>query len=170
MKLHDFLDSRQVPFERLHHRTAYTANRVAQALHTPGRDVAKAVVLRTGHGYALAVLPATHQVDLERARVDLGEERVEMASEDEIERLFPDCERGAVPPFGSLYRVPTIVDETLAQDERIVFEAQTHQDAIRMAYRDYEAIEQPRHGHFARRCGSKQERIDDLYESFGEHD
>ena len=150
MNLNEFLDSRHVPFERLQHRTAYSANRAAQALHVPGRAFAKTVLLRTGHGYALAVLPATHRVDLERAREDLGEDRVEMASEDEMERLFPDCERGAMPPFGSLYQLPTLVDESLAEDEQIAFEAHTHEDAIRMAYRDYEAIEHPRHGHFAR--------------------
>lgn len=151
MKLDEFLDSRHVPYQRLRHRTAYSANRAAQALHTPGREFAKTVLLRTGRGYALAVLPATHHVDLELARADLGEDRCEMASEEEMDRLFPDCERGAMPPFGSLYELPTIVDESLAEDEEIVFEAQTRQDAIRMAYRDYEAIEHPRHGHFARR-------------------
>jgi Ala-tRNA(Pro) deacylase len=153
MKLDEFLDSRHVAFERLRHRAAYSANRVAQALHTPGKEFAKSVLLRTPGGYALAVLPATHRVDLECARRDLGEERVEMASEDEMERIFPDCERGALPPFGSLYQLPTIVDESLAEDEEIVFEGQTHEDAIRMAYRDYEAVEHPRHGHFARRDG-----------------
>ena len=91
-----------------------TANRVAQTLHVPGREFAKTVLLRTGHGYALAVLPATHRVDLGRASFDLGENVVEMANEEEIVRLFPDCERGAIPPFGSLYQVPTIVDDALA--------------------------------------------------------
>jgi Ala-tRNA(Pro) deacylase len=170
MKLDEYLDSRHVPFERLHHRTAYSANRVAQLLHTPGQEFAKTVLLRTGQGYALAVLPATHRVDLDRARADLGEERVEMASEDEIERLFPDCERGAMPPFGSLYQVPTIVDATLAADEQIVFEGQTHEDAIRMAYQDFEAIEHPRHGHFARRDAMTREKGDDPDGTFGQDD
>jgi Ala-tRNA(Pro) deacylase len=149
MKLDELLSSRHVPFERLHHRPEYTANRVAQALHVPGREMAKTVVLKTGRGYLLAVLPATHRVDLERVRQDLGEAHVEMASEEEMDRLFPDCERGAMPPFGSLYQLPTLVDESLAQDEEIVFEAQNHEDAIRMTYRDYEALEHPRKGHYA---------------------
>jgi Ala-tRNA(Pro) deacylase len=151
MKLDEFLDSRHVGFERLRHPPAYSANRVAQALRVPGKEFAKTVLLRTGSGYAVAVLPASCRVDLESARADLGEDCVEMACEDEIEQLFPDCEPGAMPPFGSLYRLPTIVDESLAEDEQIVFEAQTHEDAIRMAYRDFEALEHPRHGHFARR-------------------
>ncbi|HXG13308.1 MAG TPA: YbaK/EbsC family protein [Gemmataceae bacterium] len=149
MRLDELLTSRHIPFERLHHRPAYTANRIAQVLHVPGKEVAKTVLLRTGHGYALAVLPATHRVNLEQVRQALGEEQVEMASEEEMDRLFPDCERGAMPPFGSLYHLPTIVDESLAEDEQIVFEAQNHEEAIRMAYRDYEALEQPRKAHFA---------------------
>jgi Ala-tRNA(Pro) deacylase len=152
MRLDELLSSRRVPFERLHHRPEYAANRVAQALHVPGREMAKTVLLRTGHGYALAVLPATHRVDLQRIRQELGEEQVELASEEEMDRLFPDCERGALPPFGSLYNVPTLVDEALTRDEQIVFEAQNHEDAIRMAYRDYEAVEHPRTGHFAQRA------------------
>ncbi len=67
-----------------------------------------------------------------------------------LARLFPDCERGAIPPFGSVYHLPTLVDESLAEDEQIVFEAHNHEEAIRMAYRDYEALEHPRKGHFAR--------------------
>src|SRR5262245_16822446 len=149
MKLDEFLTSQGVPYQRLHHRPAYAANRVAQALRVPGQEMAKAVLVRTGHGHALAVLPATHRVDLERLRQDLGEEQVGLASEGEMEQLFPDCERGAVPPFGSLYRLPTLVDESLAADEEIVFEGQSHEEAIRMAYRDYVAVEHPRVGHFA---------------------
>jgi Ala-tRNA(Pro) deacylase len=149
MRLDEFLTGRGVAYERLHHRPAYSANRVAQALHVPGREVAKAVLLRAGWGYALAVLPATRRVDLRRLAEDLWGEEVEVASEAEVGRVFPDCEAGAVPPFGSLYHLPTVVDESLARDEQIVFEAQTHAEAIRMAYRDYEALEHPIKGHFA---------------------
>jgi Ala-tRNA(Pro) deacylase len=151
MKLDEFLSSRHVAFERLHHRPAYTAGRTAQVLRVPGREVAKTVLLRAGGGYVLAVLPATHRVDLERVRRDLGGERVELATEEEMGQLFPDCERGAAPPFGSLYHLQTLVDESLAEDEEIVFEAQSHEDAIRMTYRDFEALEHPRKGHFGQR-------------------
>ena len=149
MKLDKYLSDHHVSFERLEHPEVFTANRVAQALHVPGREVAKAVLLRSRSGYALAVLPATHRVDLEQAGRDLGAERVELADEDEVSRLFPDCERGAVPPFGSLYELPTLVDASLTHDEQIVFEAQNHHEAIRMKYQDYEALEHPRRGHFA---------------------
>lgn len=149
MRLDEFLAGQRVPFTRMAHRPAYTANRVAQALHVPGKEVAKAVVVKTGGGHALAVLPSTCRVDLDRLGRDLGEARVGLATEDEVERLFPDCERGAVPPFGSLYHMPTVVDESLAADEEIVFEGQNHEEAIRMTYRDYVAVEHPRVGHFA---------------------
>jgi Ala-tRNA(Pro) deacylase len=151
MKLDELLTSRHIPFERLHHRPVYTANRIAQVLHVPGKEMAKSVLLRGDHGYVLAVLPATHQVDLEQLRQDMGEARMEMASEEDMDRLFPDCERGALPPFGSLYQLPTLVDESLAEDEQIVFESQNHEEAIRMRYSDYEALEHPRKGHFAHR-------------------
>jgi Ala-tRNA(Pro) deacylase len=98
------------------------------------------------------VLPATHRVDLERLREDLAEEQVGLATESEMEQLFPDCERGAIPPFGSLYQMPTVVDESLAEDDQIVFETNNHEEAISMAYRDYVAVEHPRVGHFAWRA------------------
>jgi Ala-tRNA(Pro) deacylase len=145
--------NRHVSFERLHHRPQYTANRVAQALHVPGREMAKTVILRTSDGYMMAVLPATHRVNLERMREELGERDLDFASEAEMDRLFPDCERGAMPPFGSLYNLPTMVDETLAEDDDIVFEAQNHEEAFRMKFRDYEEVEQPRHGRFAEQLG-----------------
>ncbi len=151
MRLDDLLVSRHISFQRLPHRRTYTANRMAQALHVKGREVAKTVLLRTAQGHMLAVLPATHQIDLEQLREDLGDPRIELAPEEEMDRLFPDCERGAVPPFGSLYQVPTIMDDSLAADESIVFEGPDHEQAIRISLHDYEAVEHPRHGHFAHR-------------------
>jgi len=149
MKLDEFLCSRQVAFETLSHPRTYTANYMAQCLHVPGREVAKTVLLRTSDGHVLCVLPATHIVDLDRVREILRDPGVELATESEIERLFPDCEVGAIPPFGSLYDIPTLVDEALARDENIFFEGCTHEEAIRMSYRDFEAIEHPPAAAFA---------------------
>jgi Ala-tRNA(Pro) deacylase len=149
MKLDELLTSRRIPFERLHHRPAYTARRMAQVLHVRDAEVAKTVLLRTRHGYLITVLPADRQVDLNQVRHYLDDDWVDLASEAEMDRVFPDCERGAMPPFGSLYHLSTLVDESLAQDEEIVFEAQTHEEAIRMAYRDFEALEHPHKGRFA---------------------
>lgn len=149
MKVDELLMNRHIPFERLHHRPAYTAQRLAQILHVSGKEVAKTVLLRTDQGYVLTVLPANQKVDLDNVRRCLGSEWVQIGSEVEMDRLFPDCERGAMPPFGSMYHLPTLVDESLAADEQIVFEAQNHEEAIRMTYQDYEALEHPRKGHFA---------------------
>jgi len=151
MRLDEFLSRNHVSFERLWHPSTYTANRIAQALHVPGRKMAKSVLVRTQHGYLIVVLPANCRIDLARLSLELGEREIELATEDEIEQLFEDCERGAMPPFGSLYHLPTLVDETLAQDE-IVFEGQNHDEAVKMTYKDYETIEHPRKGHFACHC------------------
>ena len=148
MKIDELLTSRHVPFQALHHPPAYTACRMAQMLHVPGQEVAKPVLLRTGRGYILVVVPANRFVDLQRIREWLGEEHVEMACEDEMDQIFPNCERGSIPPFGSVYRVNTLVDESLAQDEEIVFQAGTHEEAIRMSYHDYEVVEHPLRGDF----------------------
>ena len=150
MKIDQFLDDQNVMFERMPHRQAFTAQRIAQVLHVPGREMAKCVVIKTDHGPVLAVLPATHRIDLECLRRELGENHAELAAEADMGQMFPDCEPGAIPPFGSLYHVRTVMDETLADDDKIVFEAQTHDEAIRMNCRDYLAVEQPRMASFAR--------------------
>jgi Ala-tRNA(Pro) deacylase len=144
MKVSDFLREQHVPFDVLPHETTFTAQHMAQALDVPGDNVAKTVLLKVDGEYVLAVLQATHAVHFDRAARALGTDNVELAAEEEITRLFPDCEPGAVPPFGSKYGVRTLVDESLTEDEYIVFEGNTHQEAIYMRYYDYQKIEQPR--------------------------
>ena len=149
MKINELLTNRHVPFQTIHHAPAFTANRMAEMLHVSGQEVAKPVLLRTGRGYVLVVVPANRYVDLQRIREWMGNVPVEMASEDEMDQLFPNCERGAMPPFGSVFHLHTLVDETLAEDDNIVFQAGTHEDSIRMAYHDYEVVEHPLRGDFA---------------------
>lgn len=149
MRLDEFLSEQHVPYRRLPHRPVYTANRVAQVLHVPGKDMAKSVLVRTRQGYMVAVLPATHRIDLDQMRQEWNDPDLNLASEEEMENLFPDCERGALPPFGSLYQLPTVIDECLSKDETIVFEGQNHEEAIQMAYWDFVEAENPRVGHFA---------------------
>ena len=149
MRVDDLLTNRHIPFEALQHRRTYNANRMAQVLHVPGREVAKSVLLRSGKKNILVVHPSTHYVDRERIRRRLGEADVEMASEEEIEQIFSDCETGAMPPFGSLYHIHTLMDESLDQDEEIVFENQSHEEAIRMRRLDYEELEHPIKGRFS---------------------
>jgi Ala-tRNA(Pro) deacylase len=144
MNVQEFLTQRKVPFQALEHRPTYTAQRLAQVVHVPEEEVAKAVLLRADDGYVLTVLPATRGVDLGRVRQLVGAELVELATEPECGDCFPDCELGALPPFGSKYGMRTIVDRSLAEDDEIVFEGNTHHEAVRMKFRDYEQLEQPR--------------------------
>ena len=145
MKVQELLQERDVSFEVTPHRATYDAQRMAQALHVHGQDVAKTVLLRAngGYRYIVAVLPATKRIDLELAGGALGGSKLELATELEIAEHCPDCEIGALPPFGSEYGMKTLVDESLCEDEEIVFEGNTHEEAIRMKFSDYRQLEQP---------------------------
>jgi Ala-tRNA(Pro) deacylase len=131
-----------VRYEILHHPEAVTAQRIAQAEHIKGRHHAKVVILKSGEQHLMTVLPADHQIDLEKVGKVIGK-TASLGKEQEFKSLFPDCAIGAMPPFGNLYGLPTYVDSQLAQQDYIVFEAGTHTDAIKMSYRDYEKIVKP---------------------------
>jgi len=148
-KLKRALDSEHVPYEVRSHRQAFTASGVAKADHVPGAEVAKVVMLRSGHDYFMAVVPATYRVDEVKLRHLLGRSDLHLADEDEFLRVFPDCERGAMPPFGNLYGVPVLVDEHLAHEPEIVFNAGTHVETVHMAYSDFARVVQPRVASFA---------------------
>src|SRR5690606_21904109 len=125
------------------------AQSLAHAVHVSGNEVAKTVLLRCGRDYALAVLPATHTVDLQAVQQLLGRGPVALATEAECGSRFPDCELGALPPFGSEYGMRTLMDRALLSDEEIVFEGNTHREAIRMRTEDYRRLEQPLVGDFS---------------------
>ena len=150
-RLQEYLAANGVNFESEHHRVAYTAQDVAAAEHVPGRQVAKVVVAMTDGGAVMLALPATKRVDLEKARRELGADEVRLAKEEEFAALFPDCEVGAMPPFGNLYGLPVYVDRALARVPEIVFQAGTHTETMRIRYADYERLVQPRVGDFALR-------------------
>lgn len=150
MRVPQFLTDHEVVFETMVHPPAYTADRRCRLLHIPGKEMAKCVLLAGSHGYLLAVLPATHQIDL-AALEPLLEGPVRLATSDEIACIFRDCEWGTLAPFGSLYDVPTILDTAFEPDSVMVFEAQRHATTIRMRCRDYERLERPRRLHFANR-------------------
>jgi Ala-tRNA(Pro) deacylase len=143
MRVPDFLVERSVPFETLLHPPAYTAQKRARFLHVPGREVAKAVLLHAPGGYVLAVLPATQHVDTERLAEALGGP-VRVADDDEIAQVFRDCEWGVVPPFGTLYGLPILLEQSIAPETLMVFETTTHAEAVRMLCRDFERLERPR--------------------------
>jgi len=142
LQLIDCLNESKVRYEILHHPEAVTAQRIAQAEHVKGRHHAKVVMIKSGEQRLMAVLPADHQIDLEKVGKVIGK-TASLDSEKEFKSLFPDCAIGAMPPFGNLYGLPTYVDKSLAAQEYIVFEAGTHSDAIKLSYRDYEKIVKP---------------------------
>jgi Ala-tRNA(Pro) deacylase len=119
MSMKHFLQRRHVPFEVISHPESFDAQHLAQALHTPGQQVAKTVLLRADHDYRyiVAVLPATHKIDFARLSEFLGEAQIELATEAEIAEHCPDCEFGVLPPFGSHYAAETIVDESLTTND-----------------------------------------------------
>jgi Ala-tRNA(Pro) deacylase len=141
-RLIDCLNENKVQYEILHHPEAVTAQRIAQAEHVKGRHHAKVVIVKSGARHLMIVLPADHQIDLEKAEKTIGH-AVSLGKEQEFKSLFPDCAIGAMPPFGNLYNLPTYVDKQLAEQDYIVFEAGTHTDAIKMSYGDYEKIVKP---------------------------
>ncbi len=144
MNIPQFLGQHDIPFEVLQHPQAFDAQHLAQAVHVSGHHVAKTVLLRADKSdYVVAVLPATHYVNLDKTREALQAQTVELASEIEMAERCPDCEVGTLPPFGSQYEMRTIVDSLLTADEEMIFEGNTHSEAIRMKSRDFLAVEKP---------------------------
>jgi Ala-tRNA(Pro) deacylase len=143
MNVHDFLDQRGVSYDPIPHRPTFEAQRLAEAVAVSGYEVAKPVLLRADGRYVLALVPAPKRIDLEKAQWALKARRVHLASEDEFLAIFPDCEVGAIPPFGSQYGLTTVIDESLAEDEEIIFEGNTHEEAFRMRFADFRELEHP---------------------------
>jgi Ala-tRNA(Pro) deacylase len=143
-KLKEFLDSQQVKYVSIQHSPAYTAQEVAALTHVSGRDLAKTVIVKVEATLAMVVLPANRKVVLSDLREALGAEKVKFATEDEFKSLFPDCEIGAMPPFGNLYGLDVYVAPSLTQEPEIAFNAGTHTEIIKMAYRDFERLVKPK--------------------------
>jgi len=153
MNLTKYLREQRVDFSVLEHDDTYDSQHLAQAVHVPGRSVAKTVLVRMDHGYrfAVAVLPATHLVNLETLSRMLGGAHTELATEYDIGQRCPDCECGSLPPFGTMYDMETLLDESLLEAEQLVFEGNTHHEAIRISAVDFLRIESPLIGSFAER-------------------
>lgn len=143
MKIAEYLTEKAVAYKSHEHVPAYTAQEVAAEEHISGNMLAKAVVVHSSEGYAMCVLPASFKLDMAKVGKALGAKDVRLADESEMARLFDDSEVGAEPPFGNLYNMPTLVDEHLAEDDEIVFQAGTHRQAIRMKYGDYAKLVEP---------------------------
>ena len=143
------LSDSRIAYEVLVHPPAFTAQKRAKYLRLPGATVAKCVLLAGPAGFVLAVLPAPRHVDTEALAQALGGP-VRLADEREVAEVFRDCEWGVVAPFGTIYGLPTLLDESLAPDAWVVFELNTHSEAVRMRCRDFEELEKPRRLRFAR--------------------
>jgi Ala-tRNA(Pro) deacylase len=149
-KLKEYLDSHNVHYEVLPHAVAHSAAEVAHAVHAPAQELAKVVIVKVEGRFVMTVLPATWKVDLHRLREVFAASDVRLAAEDEFKGLFPDCDLGAMPPFGNLYGLAVYVDRSLTEDEQIVFEGGSHSEAIRMRYADFATLVQPRIAEFHR--------------------
>ncbi len=148
-RLENVLKTNKVSYKMFQHPEAFTAQEIAASLHIPGKELAKVVMVKANGRFIMAVLPASWRVDLRRLKEVVGEKDLRLASEEEFRLLFPDCEAGAEPPMGNLYNMDTFVDESLAEDENIFFNAGNHYETVKMSYRDYARIVMPEVGEFA---------------------
>jgi Ala-tRNA(Pro) deacylase len=143
-KIKEFLDRNDVPYITITHSQAFTAQQVAASAHIPGKEMVKTVMVRLRDGLAMAVVPASYHVDFNSLKEVIGEENLRLAFESEFRDVFPDCEVGAMPPFGNLYGMEVFVAEALAENEEIAFNAGTHTEVIRMSFADFERLVHPK--------------------------
>ena len=142
-KLKEFLDREKIKYVSIIHSPAYTAQEVAASAHITGKELAKTVIVQLDGQKAMAVLPANRKIVLQDLREVTGADQVKFVPEDDFKKQFPDCETGAMPPFGNLYGMEVFVAESLTQNEEIVFNAGSHTEVIKLAYHDFERLVQP---------------------------
>jgi Ala-tRNA(Pro) deacylase len=142
--LKSFLDSSGVNYSVIPHARAFTAHEIAHEAHVSGDEFAKTVIVKLDGELAMAVLRASDRLNLDVMRHATGANEVELASETEFQSRFPDCETGAMPPFGNLYEMPVYVDEALAADPAIAFNAGNHRELFHLDYSDFERLVKPR--------------------------
>jgi Ala-tRNA(Pro) deacylase len=143
-KLKEFLDQNQIKYVSVVHSPSYTAQEVAQSAHVTGKEFAKVVIVELDGRMAMVVLPATRKVVLQDLRELTGSDEVKFASEEGFRERFPDCETGAMPPFGNLYDMDVFAAESLADNDEIAFNAGSHTEIIKMAFRDFDRLVRPR--------------------------
>jgi Ala-tRNA(Pro) deacylase len=151
LSIRRFVESRGIPYLPIHHRAAFTAQEEAAAAHVPGKEWAKTVVCMVDGSPVLVLLQAHDRINLDALRQTTGARDVRLATEREFGDLYPECETGAMAPFGPLYGQPVYVDEPLTRDTDIAFHAGTHVDAIRMAFRDFVSLVHPISGRLSHR-------------------
>ncbi|HNS33324.1 MAG TPA: YbaK/EbsC family protein [bacterium] len=142
-KLKEFLDEEGIKYVSIKHSLAYTAQEVAVSAHVQGKELAKTVIVRLDGKLAMAVLPATRKIDIELLKKASGTKEAAIPDENEFKDAFPECDIGAMPPFGNLYGMAVYVDDSLSEDEEIAFNAGTHTELIKLAYMDFTRLVKP---------------------------
>lgn len=143
-KLKEFLDSNHIKYVTIKHSPAFTAQQVAESAHVPGKEMAKTVIVKLDGKMAMVVMPSNIKIDLESLKKHTGSNSAELASEHEFRDRFPECELGAMPPFGNLFSMDVYVDAALAKDKQIAFNAGSHSELIRMTYDDFVRLANPK--------------------------
>lgn len=142
-KLKTFLDKEGVKYVSISHSPAYTMPEIAAKAHVPGKMAAKTVMVKIDGNLAMIVLPSNEKVDL-KAMTEITGSQVALATEQEFKGLFPECELGAMPPFGNLYGLDVYVSPHLERYDEIAFNAGTHTELIKLAYTDFERLVHPK--------------------------
>lgn len=143
-RLKAFLDEHDIKYLAIMHSMAFTATDIAHSAHIRSKHMAKTVIIKINDKLAMAVVPANYKVNLRLLAEALQDGKIELASEQEFTRYFPDCEVGAMPPFGNLYNMDVYVAESLTENEQIIFNAGSHMELIQMDYKDFENLVKPR--------------------------
>jgi Ala-tRNA(Pro) deacylase len=143
-KLKDFLDSHKIKYTTISHSQAYTAQEIAATAHISGQAMAKTVMIKVDGKMAMAVLPASFRVDFNLLKEAIDAKNVVLAGEKEFQDLFPECDIGAMPPFGNLYDMQVYVAQRLTEDKEIAFNAGSHTELIKLTYKDFAALVKPR--------------------------
>jgi Ala-tRNA(Pro) deacylase len=149
-RMEQYLRENGVGFEVDVHSQAFTMQEVAAALHVPGKQVAKVVMVRADSRLVMLVLAAPDRLDFRQVQEMLQVKEANLAKEEDFAGIFPDCDTGAMPPFGNLYDVATYVDQRLAEESDIVFRIGSHREAMKIAFANYARLAKPTVAEFAR--------------------
>ena len=149
MKLKEYLEKNRVRYEVGYHERVYTSQEIAAAMHVPGRELAKVVMVKADGKEVMLALPASCQVETKKLKKALQCRKLKIAKEGEFKELFPDCEVRAMPPFGNLYHLEVWVDQVLTEDEFIFFRAGSHVEILKIRYNDYARLVNPKVGDFS---------------------
>jgi Ala-tRNA(Pro) deacylase len=143
-RLKGFLDLNKIKYVSVVHSEAYTAQEIAELTHIAGKELAKTVIVKKDGQMTMAVLPASHKIDWDLLKEATGADKIELAEEKEFEGMFPDCDIGAMPPFGNLYGMEVYVEESLTKDREIAFNSGSHIELVKLSYEDFSRLIKPK--------------------------